>query len=269
MEAYSGRCQGVTPTQDADHTEQSLQACAVLVQKGDPDRFAAALASPVAARRVILPVQAFCLEVARAPWVTQEPLIAEMRLQWWFDVLDEIASEAPTRRHEVVDALDGALQPDQARALHKTVAARKWDIGRNAFEDEAAFWDYIDATAWVPIAVAMTALGAGEPLLTQARPWARALGLTRFFAAVPALEAAGRVPLVDGRPEAVQRLAQTTLDALPRWRGLRGDKLASAPVLEACWAKSSLQQVVRTPARVSAGEMGVSEFSKRLRLLIA
>ena len=34
---------------------------------------------------------AFNLEVARAPWVTQQPMIAEMRLQWWCDALDEIA----------------------------------------------------------------------------------------------------------------------------------------------------------------------------------
>ncbi|RZV98806.1 MAG: phytoene synthase, partial [Rhodobacteraceae bacterium] len=31
----------------------SLQACADIVAKGDPDRFAAAMAAPVAARRVL------------------------------------------------------------------------------------------------------------------------------------------------------------------------------------------------------------------------
>ena len=68
----------------------SLQACADLVQRGDPDRFAAAMAAPVAARKVLFPLYAFNLEVARAPWVTEEPMIAEMRLQWWRDALGEI-----------------------------------------------------------------------------------------------------------------------------------------------------------------------------------
>ncbi|MCB1311397.1 MAG: squalene/phytoene synthase family protein, partial [Sedimentitalea sp.] len=64
-----------------------LDACAGLVQRGDLERFMATMAAPVAARRVLFPLYAFNLEVARAPWVTQEPVIAEMRLQWWRDAL--------------------------------------------------------------------------------------------------------------------------------------------------------------------------------------
>ena len=106
----------------------SLQACANLVAKGDPDRFAATMAAPVAARRVLFPFYAFNLEVARAPWVTQEPLIAEMRLQWWADALDEIARGGPVRRHEVTDALGrslGAGGCDHPAADSRCAAARR------------------------------------------------------------------------------------------------------------------------------------------------
>ena len=58
----------------------SLQACANLVAQADPERFAAAMAAPMAARSVLLPVYAAAAEEARAPWITQEPVIAEMRL---------------------------------------------------------------------------------------------------------------------------------------------------------------------------------------------
>ena len=34
----------------------SLQACAEIVARGDPDRFAAAMAAPVEARKVLLPL---------------------------------------------------------------------------------------------------------------------------------------------------------------------------------------------------------------------
>ncbi|MEQ8366967.1 MAG: phytoene synthase, partial [Roseicyclus sp.] len=61
----------------------SLQACAELVARGDPDRFRATMAAPVDARRVLFPLYAFNIEVSRAPWVTAEPMIAEMRLQFW------------------------------------------------------------------------------------------------------------------------------------------------------------------------------------------
>ena len=68
----------------------SLQACANLVARADPDRFAAVMAAPFDARAVLLPIYAAAAEVARAPWMTQEPVIAEMRLQWWRDVFEEM-----------------------------------------------------------------------------------------------------------------------------------------------------------------------------------
>ncbi len=66
----------------------SLAACAALVERGDPDRFLAVMAAPAWARARLFPLYAFNLEVARAPWVTEEPMIAEMRLQWWRDVVE-------------------------------------------------------------------------------------------------------------------------------------------------------------------------------------
>ena len=54
----------------------SLNACAALVERSDPDRFRATMAAPVAARRVLFPIYAFNVEVTRAPWVTQEVMIA-------------------------------------------------------------------------------------------------------------------------------------------------------------------------------------------------
>ncbi|MEC7259362.1 MAG: squalene/phytoene synthase family protein, partial [Pseudomonadota bacterium] len=89
--------------------DANLTACARIVEQGDPDRFLAAMAAPVQARRVLFPLYAFGVEIARAPWVTQEPMIAEMRLQWWRDALEEIASGAPARRHEVVTPLASLL----------------------------------------------------------------------------------------------------------------------------------------------------------------
>ncbi len=46
----------------------SLEACAALVERGDPDRHAAAMAAPPAARARLWPLYAFNLEGgARAP----------------------------------------------------------------------------------------------------------------------------------------------------------------------------------------------------------
>ena len=44
----------------------SLDACARLVERGDPDRFRVAMAAPPSAREALFPLYAFNLEVARA-----------------------------------------------------------------------------------------------------------------------------------------------------------------------------------------------------------
>src|SRR5210317_1238100 len=109
-------------TLDAD-----VLACAAIVEKGDPERFAAVMASPLPARRVLFPLYAFNVEVSRAPWVTQETMIAEMRLQWWRDALEEIAEGKPVRRHEVTQPLAGFIDAQGAEILDRLVAARRWD----------------------------------------------------------------------------------------------------------------------------------------------
>ena len=108
--------------------DADLTACAALVERADPWRFRAAMAAPVAARRVLFPLYAFNVEVARAPWVTQEAMIAEMRLQWWRDVCTEIADGQQVRCHEVATPLSEAITAEDAQLLDELVAARRWDI---------------------------------------------------------------------------------------------------------------------------------------------
>ena len=101
----------------------SVQACAEIVQRGDEDRFRATMAAPVAAREVLFPIHAFCLEVAKAPWVTKEMMIAEMRLQFWRDVLQEKIEGKVPRAHEVAAPLAAVLDPASAQALDATAVA--------------------------------------------------------------------------------------------------------------------------------------------------
>ena len=48
-----------------------MNACAQIVEKGDPARFRTVMAAPVEARLKLFPLYAFNVEVARAPYVTQ------------------------------------------------------------------------------------------------------------------------------------------------------------------------------------------------------
>ena len=73
----------------------SFDACAELVRRGDPDRFLSAMTAPPELRGRLMILYAFNLEVARAPWVASEPMLAEMRLQWWADAIAEIFEGRP------------------------------------------------------------------------------------------------------------------------------------------------------------------------------
>ena len=80
-------------------------ACAGLVKAGDPDRFSCVMTALVDVRGPLFTLYALNLEAAKAPWVTEEAMIAEMRLQWWRDVVEEIAAGKPARAHEVAGPL--------------------------------------------------------------------------------------------------------------------------------------------------------------------
>lgn len=246
----------------------SLQACAEIVARGDPDRFAAAMAAPVEARRVLLPLYAFNVEVARAPWVTEEPMIGEMRLQWWRDVLDEIKLGQPPRKHEVTEPLAAVLDAPGAEMLDKVVAARRWDLYKDPFEDAAHFDDYIGAGG-ILLWAAARALGAEPQAAAKLTALGRGAALARYLQAVPALVARGRIPLLDGRADAVQALARGALEDLPSRASMRSSVagLARAATLEAWQAAPILRQVVREPRRVAEGALGQAEAARRGRLL--
>ena len=250
----------------------TLQACADIVQRGDPDRFAAAMAAPVQARRVLFPLYAFNVEVARAPWVTEEPMIAEMRLQWWRDALEEIAEAKQVRKHEVTVPLADAISPDIARYLDRLVQARRWDIYKDAFEDENHFDDYLMRTGGFLMWSAASALGvdASPELENSITAFGKASAFVRFLQAVPALEARGRIPLVDGRAEAIAEKARGLKAQISADRVLRRKTTGTArpALLEGWQTQPLLDQIVRNPTRVGDGAIGLSEARRRLRLLL-
>lgn len=244
----------------------SIAACADLVARGDPDRFAATMAAPVGARAVLFPLYAFNVEVSRAAWISKEPMIAEMRLQWWYDVLADIASGAPPRLHEVVTPLADVLDPVGATLLQPLVEARRWDIYRDPFADDAALIAHLEATGSSLMWVAARALGAGQADMGRYRDIGYATALANWLCAIPELESRGRVPLVDGRPDAVAALARGGLARLGRGK-LTGAGHAAG--IAGWQARAILRRAARAPELVAAGGLRPSEFARRGGLLRA
>ncbi|MEM8579431.1 MAG: squalene/phytoene synthase family protein [Pseudomonadota bacterium] len=216
--------------------DTNLTACARIVERADPLRFACTMAVEPALRARLFPLYAFNVEVSRAPWVTAEPMIAEMRLQWWRDALEEIAAGGPVRAHEVTTPLAGVLSAEEAQALDRLVAARRWDIYKEPYEDQAHLHDYLDATA----ATLMVVAGRDARL----RGTGYAGGVAAWFHAVPKLEGLGRIPLVNGTAQGVQAMAQDALGRL----GPGGPA-----ALPAAGARSVLRAAIKAPGLVGQG----------------
>ena len=244
-----------------------LYACAQTVERGDRERFVATMAAPVAARAVLFPLYAFNVEVSRAPWVTQEPMIAQMRLQWWTDALGEIGAGGFVRRHEVVTSLVGCLDREGLQLLEALVEARHRDIETAPFDDAAALIGYLEQTAGGLMQAA--ARGLGDRDGRAARALGTASGMAAYLLAVPELVSRGKLPLPDGRPEAVQALARSGLKALLQARSLRHTVPASArcALLPGWLAKPVLERAAQDPDAVGAGALMPSEAARRLRRL--
>ena len=76
--------------------------CAQQLRRLDHDRYLTTLFAPAAARPLLIALYAFNTEVARVGEIVSEPIIGQMRLQWWRDAIAEAASgraaQAPGRR---------------------------------------------------------------------------------------------------------------------------------------------------------------------------
>jgi phytoene/squalene synthetase len=248
----------------------TVQACADLVWRGDKERFRATMAAPVAVRDVLFPIHAFCLEVAKAPWLTKESIIAEMRLQFWRDVLQEKIDGKSPRAHEVAAPFVAALDAQAAAALDATVVARKWDIYRDAHADEAALTSYLADSYAVPMVQAARLLGAQPEQLELIGDVAFVGALVRYFAAVPELQEQGRIPLIDGRAEAVAALAaQAWAKVKGRSAELSGlSKMARAPLIDAMTHAPLLKAVMRDPSVVIEGRLAMTPLRQSLRLAL-
>lgn len=244
----------------------SVAACAALVEKGDPDRFLAAMAAPVPARAALFPLYAFNLEIARAPWVTAEPMIAEMRLQWWCDAVAEAAA-GRVRAHEVMTPLADVIRArDLPVTLFEEMAeARRQDIWAEPMGPEA-LEGYLDATGGALMALGVRALGVqGQD--AGARAVGRAGAAAAFLRALPELAARGKAPLAEDRPEALAALARRALGWLQEGR-CAGLPRAAAPALRAAWlAGPALRRAAADPARVAEGRLQPSEAARRWGLL--
>jgi phytoene synthase len=180
------------------HKEDSgadLGYCGDQVRRDDPDRFLTGLFAPADRRESLWAILAFNLEVAKTRERVREPILGQMRLQWWRDAVGEIFAGRP-REHAVVAALSQAVRAhDLPRAaMDRLIDAREIDLEAEPPADLAALEDYAGRSAGPLLELFFAALGV-EAAPELCRRLAAPQALSGLMLAVPFRALHGRVDL--------------------------------------------------------------------------
>ena len=148
-------------------------------RSGAVDRYLAALLAPRKARADLIALAAFVGEIARIPALVSEPMMGEIRLQWWREALDTLRAGGSTG-NPVADALGRAIDqhalPDEL--LRGLINARSQDLEPQPSHEEGLA-AYVDATEGAAFKLAARILNvepeaASELLFAAAQAYGRA-----------------------------------------------------------------------------------------------
>ena len=215
-------------------TADLTASCRVEARAYDAGAYLAALFASPAQRADLWALQAFAGTLARIPALVSEPMLGEIRLQWWREALDGIvAGGAP--HHPIAEAL--ALAVTRAKlpleGLAALIDAQALALHPGGIADEAMLDRYI-APDLLRLSIAVVAPGecGTREMADVIAPAGRALGLAGLFRRLPAQAAARHVPLSTELLGKAWLLASQGLEALEdarqRFAKLRRSQLLPA-----------------------------------------
>ncbi len=170
--------------------------CTDLVKQNDEDRYLSALFSPNEKRLSLFAIYAFAFEVAQTRERVREPMLGEIRLQWWREAIEGLYAGAP-RRHEVVDALAVTVELDSLPRAYfdALIDAHGTDLENQPIASEQDLLKYAHATSSSVMNLAAMILTEGEArenLKRAAHSAGVAWALTGLLRALPIHAARGQ-----------------------------------------------------------------------------
>jgi len=107
----------------------ALDYCLASLKQSDPERYFVCLFSPAEARGALAALYAFNLDVVSTRDLVSEPMIGEIRFQWWRDALKE-AGEGEVSAHPIAGPLLQAINHYRlpVSALLNLLDARVFDL---------------------------------------------------------------------------------------------------------------------------------------------
>ncbi len=231
---------GETTAPGRGRAELGLSPVAALVRRHDRDRFMTALFAPAERREALFALYAFNYEVARVRESVTQPMLGQIRLQWWRDAIAAAYAGEPARRHQVAEPLAAAIRAfDLGRAhLDRLIDARERDLDNAPPASLAALEAYVEATSSGLVYLALEILGVrNTAAVAAARDVGIAYALAGLLRAMPFHARAGRLYLpqdiatefgVDPADYAGMRASPALRRAAATIAGAAADRLSAA-----------------------------------------
>lgn len=204
------------------------------------DRYLSALLAPAGVRDDLTALAAFAGEIARIPGAVSQPMIGDIRLQWWRDTLDA-ATEAGevAAGHPIADALAAALRRQKASldTIHRVLDAQASRLEDRPFRDLDQLVAHLAAYDGGLFEAAWRMLGGRSTPPAVLAEAGVVYGLARCLIEAPAELAQGRVVLPTGLLESHGLPGHPGADGLAGeasrapWRGVQSDIEAAVEAL--------------------------------------
>jgi 15-cis-phytoene synthase len=163
------------------------------VQAHDRPRYYATLYAPPVARPHLFALYAFAAEVARAPDAVREPMLGEIRLQWWREAVERLG-EGGAGETPVLAALGEAIRAASLPIppLVDLVEARRADLYADPQPTRDALEGFLGETESAVFQLASLVLGGGLAAADASGHAGVAYGLARRLAGLAQARARGR-----------------------------------------------------------------------------
>lgn len=223
-----------------------LSVCAREVRDGDPDRFFCTLFAAPDRREDLFALYAFHLALARVCDQVSQPLLGEIRLQWWREGIEQAFAGTARAQPTLAALADAARRRALDRAaFERMIDARMADFDESPPASLQALESRLEGTQAACLALGLAVLGVGgKAVEAVARHVGIAYGLAGILRALPGDARRRRVLL----PANV--MAAEGIDAESVARGERSPGLARTVAALAELARAHLANARRIERHV-------------------
>lgn len=167
--------------------EEAYSHCGDTVRRDDRDRYLLCLLAPASYRSALLALHAFNIALSRIPETVSEPILGQIRLQWWRETIAAIYGEGSPPAHPIVAALtDVIARYDLSQeSFERILRARERDLADWRPSTLAELEGYATETAGELLALSMRVLGEkDQAALALGRTAGTAFGLIGILRAI-------------------------------------------------------------------------------------